>query len=99
MLLGGIEIHEYQAALLHAKTLVVDGAWATIGSTNLDNRSFALNDELNVAVYDAAVARRLAGVFEDDLRYARRVDYQEWKDRPLTAKLMEWLVIPIRDHL
>ena len=63
LLLGGVQIFEYRAALLHAKTLVIDGAWATIGSTNLDNRSFALNEELNVAVYDrgrgGAAAERL----------------------------------------
>ena len=59
LLLGRVEIFEYQAALMHAKTMVVDGVWATVGSTNFDNRSFALNQELNLTVYDATVARRL----------------------------------------
>src|SRR5262249_4842657 len=52
LLKAGVEIYEYMPALLHAKTLVIDGVWSTIGSTNLDNRSFALNDELNLVVYD-----------------------------------------------
>ncbi len=63
LLRAGIEVYEYRAALLHAKTMVIDGVWATVGSTNLDRRSFALNDELNLVVYDRAVARRLEQVF------------------------------------
>jgi len=57
MLLGGIQIFEYMAALMHAKTMVIDGVWATVGSTNFDNRSFDLNEELNLTVYDAGLAR------------------------------------------
>ena len=52
LLEAGIEIHEYQAGLLHAKTMTIDGIWATIGSTNLDTRSFALNEEINAVVHD-----------------------------------------------
>jgi cardiolipin synthase A/B len=99
LLLGGVQIFEYQAALLHAKTIVVDGAWASVGSTNFDNRSFALNDELNVAVYDAAVAARLQAVFERDLADARRVEYADWVNRGLTTRLQELLVRPVRDLL
>jgi cardiolipin synthase len=99
LLAAGIEIHEYGAALLHAKTMVVDEVWATVGSTNLDNRSFALNDELNVAVLDAAVARRLAAVFEDDLRHARRVELDAWSRRGWRERLLEVAVLPFRDLL
>ena len=56
LLRAGIEVYEYRAALLHSKTMVIDGVWSTVGSTNLDRRSFALNDELNLVVYDRAVA-------------------------------------------
>ena len=59
MLLGGMQIYEYMPALMHSKTMVVDGIWATIGSTNFDNRSFALNEELNLTVYDGGVAERM----------------------------------------
>ena len=99
LLQGGVQIYEYQPALLHSKTLVVDGLWATIGSTNLDNRSFALNDELNVAVHDVAIARRLQDVFERDLTHARRVDYETWRHRGIKERLMETLVLPVRDLL
>jgi cardiolipin synthase A/B len=99
LLKGGVQIYEYQAALLHAKTLVVDGAWSSVGSTNLDNRSFALNDELNLAVYDAGVAGRLAEVFEADLQRSRRVEYADWAHRGLTTRLQELVVLPVRDLL
>ena len=99
LLKGGIEIFEYQAALLHAKTMVVDGTWATVGSTNFDRRSFAVNDELNVALYDAAVAGQLTRVFEEDLTRARRVTYESWKERGIQSKLLELLVIPLQHEL
>jgi cardiolipin synthase A/B len=99
LLKGGIEIHEYQAALLHAKTMVVDGVWATIGSTNFDNRSFAVNDELNVVLYDRSVVERLATAFEADLGHARPVTYEAWQNRGLRAKLLEIFVLPIESQL
>jgi cardiolipin synthase len=99
LLQAGIEIHEYQPALLHSKTMVVDGMWATVGSTNLDHRSFALNDELNVAVYDAGFAARLERAFADDLEVSKRVTYESWRARGLAARFFELVVIPIRDLL
>ncbi len=77
LLKAGIEVYEYRAALLHAKTMVIDGVWATVGSTNLDRRSFALNDELNLVVYDRAVAQRFEQVFQQDLEVSRQVTYDE----------------------
>ena len=99
LLLGGIEIFEYQAALLHAKTMVVDGVWATVGSTNFDNRSFALNDELNVVLYDRGVVERLVTAFEADLAHSRRVTYEAWQNRGLKTKLLERLVVPLESQL
>jgi cardiolipin synthase len=99
LLQGGVQIYEYRAALLHAKTLVVDGAWSSVGSTNLDNRSFALNDELNLAMYDTGVASRLEEVFEADLRQSRRVEYADWANRGLKTRLQELVVLPVRDLL
>src|SRR5882672_9135443 len=81
LLEAGIEIYEYRAAMLHAKTMVVDSRWATVGSTNLDRRSFALNEELNLVVYDQAVAERLERVFRDDLTRSKQVTYESWKSR------------------
>jgi cardiolipin synthase A/B len=99
LLRAGIEIFEYQAALLHAKTMVVDGVWATVGSTNFDNRSFALNDELNVVLYDRAVVGRLVESFEADLAHSRRVTYDAWQNRGLKTKLLERLVVPLESQL
>lgn len=96
---AGIEIHEYQAALLHAKTMLVDGVWATVGSTNFDNRSFALNEELNVVIYEPGAIARLAAAFDADLRHARRVTYEAWENRGLRAKLLELFVLPVRSQL
>jgi cardiolipin synthase A/B len=99
MLRAGIEIYEYRPALLHSKTMVIDGVWATIGSTNLDNRSFAVNDELNVIVYSRAVAQHFERVFAEDVEHSARVTYEAWKDRGIGAKVLEALALPIRDLL
>ncbi|HEY7519095.1 MAG TPA: phospholipase D-like domain-containing protein [Methylomirabilota bacterium] len=99
LLQGGIEIFEYQAALLHAKTMVIDGVWATVGSTNFDNRSFVLNDELNVVLYDRPVVQRLVTAFEADLAHSQRVTYEAWQNRGLKTKILERLVVPLESQL
>jgi cardiolipin synthase len=99
LLRAGVEIYEYTPALLHAKTMVIDGVWATVGSTNLDNLSFAFNDELNLIIYDRAIAQQLERAFHEDVQASRRVTYEAWKDRGLKAKLLEVLALPIRDLL
>jgi cardiolipin synthase len=96
---AGVEIHEYRAALLHAKTLIIDGVWATIGSTNLDNRSFALNDELNLIVYDREIARRMEATFEADLAHSERLEYRKWRARGLFDRLLELMALPLNDTL
>jgi cardiolipin synthase A/B len=99
LLRAGVEIYEYTPALLHAKTMVIDGVWATVGSTNLDNLSFAFNDELNLIVYDRAFARQLERVFDEDVKLSRQVTYAAWKGRGLKARLFELLASPIRNVL
>jgi len=99
MLRGGVEIYEYMPALLHAKMMVIDSVWATVGSTNLDNRSFALNDELNLVVYDAPTAQRLEAIIKQDLTYSRQVDYRHWRARGFADRFMELLASPFRDLL
>jgi cardiolipin synthase len=99
LLLGGAEIFEYQAALMHAKTMVIDGIWATIGSTNFDNRSFALNQELNLTVYDASLARHLEVIFQDDLKYSKKITYEEWNSRSVFERLFELFAFPVREQL
>jgi cardiolipin synthase len=99
LLEAGIEIYEYQAGLLHAKTMTVDGIWATIGSTNLDTRSFALNDEVNAVVYHNELVGQLEKVFADDLTYSRKVDFERWRSRGFFEHLLEILSFPVRPQL
>jgi cardiolipin synthase len=99
LLRAGVEFHEYQPGLLHAKTMVIDGVWATVGSANLDNRSFALNDELNLVVYDRGFAARLEAVFAEDLAHATPVTYEAWRHRSVAERLLEILALPLHDTL
>ena len=99
LLEAGIEIYEYQAGLLHAKTMTVDGIWATIGSTNLDTRSFALNDEVNAVVYHNEVVGQLEKIFADDLTFSRKIDLEKWRNRGFVNQLLEVLSIPVRPQL
>jgi len=99
LLKGGVLIYEYRPALLHAKTMVIDGIWATVGSTNLDHRSFALNEELNVVVYDGDIAQRLEKVFQQDLANSRPVTYPDWSRRSLASRFLELLSLPLRDQM
>jgi cardiolipin synthase len=89
LLEAGVQIHEYLPTMLHCKLMVVDGLMTSVGSTNFDVRSFRLNDEANLNVYDAAFAARQTEVFEADLKQARRVTLQTWRARPFTEKLHE----------
>jgi cardiolipin synthase len=99
MLRGGMRIFEYQPALMHAKTMIVDGVWATVGSTNMDNRSFALNEELNLAVYDRGFARRLEEIFSEDLKYAKEITYAAWAARPWRERFFEFFAFPLQEQL
>ncbi len=89
LLESSIEIHEYQPAMIHAKIMVVDGVWSVIGSTNLDNRSFGLNDEINLAVLDPQLANYLTDEYNRDLQNANTVSYEQWKKRPLWERAVE----------
>jgi cardiolipin synthase A/B len=86
---AGLEMYVYQPTMYHCKVVIVDGLLASVGSTNFDPRSFHLNDEANLNVYDPGFARRLTDVFEQDLRQCRRYTLQEWRARPLLEKARE----------
>ncbi len=94
LLKAGAEVFEYKPAMIHAKVLVVDGLWAVVGSTNFDNRSFGINDEVNLAVREKAFAARLESDTARDLADSRRVSLEQWKHRPVTERAPEmfgWL--------
>ncbi|MBS1975489.1 MAG: cardiolipin synthase, partial [Bacteroidetes bacterium] len=85
----GVEIYLYEKGFVHAKTMVCDGQLAIVGTTNLDHRSFELNFEVNAVVYDCQVAEDLKKLFFDDLKFAKGIDAEEWKQRPKLAMLLE----------
>ncbi len=91
LIAGGVEIHEYQPAMIHAKVLIVDGAWTVVGSTNFDSRSFGLNDEVNVALRDGVLAARMEADFARDVARSRRIEYEVWARRPLAERLLAFL--------
>lgn len=91
LLAVGVEIYEYEPTLLHQKTMVVDGIWSTIGTTNFDSRSFAHNEENNVCVYDRRIARELVEIFESDQQRCSRVSYEAWLQRGVFQKAQEML--------
>jgi cardiolipin synthase len=84
----GIEIYEYQPAMMHAKVLVVDGEWAVLGTTNMDNRSFEHNDEVNLAMRDRDVGSRLLADYERDLLHSTEMTLARWNRRPLWEKIV-----------
>jgi cardiolipin synthase len=83
----------------HAKTMVGDGIFATIGSTNFDNCSFRLNDEINLTVHDRENGRRLEEMFLADIARSREYTYAQWRNRPLRQRLTELLIFPFRGEL
>jgi cardiolipin synthase A/B len=99
LLRAGAEIYEYQPSMYHCKVMIVDKLLVSVGSTNFDNRSFRLNDEANLNVFDKAFAERQTAVFEDDLRRARQMTYAAWADRPLKEKLQERLALLLGSQL
>jgi cardiolipin synthase len=91
LLEAGAQIFEYLPAMLHAKVMIVDDVWSVVGSTNLDNRSFGLNDEVNLAAFDDQLAARLQEDFARDLADSLEITYEEWKRRSLFERAHEWL--------
>jgi len=99
LLLGGIEIYEYQPTMMHNKLLIVDGELTSVGSTNFDGRSFQLNDEASLNIYDAGFAARMTEVFEADLKPTVQYTYQMWKERPVKDKMVEKFILPLKSQL
>lgn len=89
LLQAGARIYEYQPGMIHAKTMVVDGAWCVVGTTNFDNRSFGLNDEVNLAAFDRPLAARVAEDFARDRAESREITYEEWRSRPVWQRAYE----------
>ena len=95
LLRAGVRIFEYQPTMLHSKTMVIDGVWATVGTMNFDNRSLAFNDESNLLVKDTAFAQAMEKIFLDDLRYSREFKLELFEKRSLRSKLMDAAAVQI----
>jgi cardiolipin synthase len=95
----GIRVYEYQRNILHAKTAVIDGIWSTVGSSNLDRRSFRKNLEINVVVLDQEFGDRMEEVFFKDLEYCREVTLETMKKRSLRSFVIQWICYRFRNLL
>jgi cardiolipin synthase len=99
LLEAGVEIYEYNRTMLHHKFMVCDGVWSTVGTTNFDNRAFALNEENNVCIYDRNVAAEFERIFSEDLPACDRVTLEAWRKRPLWQKVCESAVSILKDQV
>jgi len=99
LLEAGVELLEYNRTMMHHKTMVVDGLWATVGTTNFDNRSFAHNEENNVCLCDEAFSRQLTEMFAEDAKSCERVDLERWRRRPLLDKALQALASFVQDQV
>jgi cardiolipin synthase len=91
LLRAGAKIYEYRPSMIHTKVLLVDGMWSIVGSTNFDHRSFGINDEINLALFDPEIAERLERDFAEDLANSKAVNYWDWSRRSLIERGHEWL--------
>jgi cardiolipin synthase len=99
LLKAGIEIYEYNHTMLHQKTMVVDGVWSTVGTTNFDSRSFAHNEESNVCVLDSKLAKKLEAIFVADIKSCDLITLKQWRNRPLLHKLAQNTVSLLQEQV
>ena len=99
MLRRGIQIYEYQPTMMHAKTMVVDGIWSTVGSSNFDERSFRLNDEVNVNIYSDEIAQQMETMFFEDLKHSEKITMRKWFRRPRWSRVKEALADMLKPQL
>jgi cardiolipin synthase len=95
---AGIEIYEYNRTMLHQKTMVVDGIWSTVGTANFDNRSFALDEESNVCVYDRRLAAQLEAIFMEDMKECERITLAAWRSRGWKKRLFGGLCVFLKEQ-
>jgi len=86
---AGARIYEFQPTMLHAKTLVVDGVWSSVGTVNFDNRSFQLHDEVTLCVWSEQFASRLGDAFANDLEHSDRMQLERWKRRGVRERVAQ----------
>ena len=99
MMKNGIKIYEWHGPILHSKTAVIDGVWASVGSHNLDHRSLHYNLELNLNIHGTGFGGELARVFREDLKNSRQITREDLRRRPWTARAASRLLYFIRSWL
>jgi cardiolipin synthase len=99
LLKGGVRMFDYNRTLLHQKIVVVDGMCASIGSTNFDDRSFEINDEVALVVYDEKIGAELEEIFEKDLQHATERHLDDWKNRPALHKMRDFFSFLLNEQL
>lgn len=92
LLHAGVQVFERQQAILHAKTMVIDGYSSVVGSTNLDYRSIEYNCELSVTIRSGSFGHQMVQLFENDVRFAREIDLHHWRRRPVRDRVGQWMV-------
>ncbi|HEX2224645.1 MAG TPA: phospholipase D-like domain-containing protein [Thermoanaerobaculia bacterium] len=95
----GVRIFEYQKTLIHQKVIIVDGLWSHVGSTNLDDRSFDINDEVSMGIIDEGVADQLRSAFYQDLESCVEFKAEVWHRRPAWHRTMDWLCYQLKEQL
>ena len=99
LLAGGVELWRYQHAMIHAKTMTIDGRWSTIGTANIDRLSLTGNYEINVEIFDPALAAHLETIFATDQTNSTHLSAETWSARPVAARAVEKLLAPLRPLL
>lgn len=99
LLAAGVKIFEYQPTMFHCKVLIVDDAFSSVGSTNFDERSFRLNDEASLNVFDAGFVSEQRRIFEEDLASSREYTLSDWNARPWHQRLREWISSTVQSQL
>ena len=99
LLEGGVKIYEYQPTMIHSKTMVADGLFSMVGSSNLDPRSSEINEEIDLVVYDEKFAHEMEAAFEKDQQQSREYTLEDFKKRSWWERTTEWLMIPFRSQL
>lgn len=99
LLEAGVEIYEYRPTMIHSKTMVIDGHFSLFGTSNLDPRSYHINEEIDVSVYDINFGAAMDRIFLDDLKLAEPYTMEDFESRSLKDRFLEWIMIPIRSQL
>ena len=99
LLQAGVKIYEYEPTMYHAKVMIVDDVWVSVGSANFGNRSFRLNDEANLNVFSREFAAEQTRIFEDDKTKCSEVTYRDWNNRSVWKRFMEVITAPFRAQL